>query len=140
MKRTLLVLLFSTAIALGGDSLEQQLAKRSLLLRHPSADQTLSQALAALSTDYQTRYHEPLRIFIAVELAQPPDTKPPQPPAPPPKIPGLEPLPDSDPSAARIDTGPIRAPVVELLRYLTSLANVAFTVRGDIILIHAKPK
>jgi hypothetical protein len=60
-----LVLLLSTAIALGGDTLEQQLSKRSLLLRRPSADQTLSQALAALSADYQKHYHKPLRIYVA---------------------------------------------------------------------------
>lgn len=136
-------LLFSTAIALGGDTLEQKLTKRSLRFPRPHADQTLSQSLAALSADYHAHYHEHLPIYIAVDLAHPPSTKPPQPPSP--KIPGLEPTPDSatpsvNPADARLDSGPLRAPVIESLRYLTSLASVSYTIRDDIILIHAKAK
>ena len=143
MKRTILVLLSSTAIALGGDSLEKKLAKRSLPFPRPRADRTLSQALAALSADYQAAYHERLPIYIGLDLAQPPSRKEPQ--APPPKIPGLERTPDSstttvDPASARLGSGPLRAPVIESLRYLTSLASVTYTIRDDIILIHAKTK
>jgi len=134
----LLLLLLSTAIACGGESLKQKLAKRSLWLHSTPQAQTLPQALAALSADYQTHYHEPLRIYIAVDLAQPPGPKEPQ--APPSKVLGPEPLPDPDPASARIDLVPLHASVANLLRLLTNLGGVTYTVRDDIILIHAKTK
>ena len=128
--------MLSTAIAVSGDSLEQRLAKRGLLLRHAQDGQTLPEVLAALSADYKARYNEPLRIYIAAELLVPSGAVQPKPAAPPPKIPDLVPGPD----AVRIDGGPIRVPVIELLRYYATFADIAFTIQGDVVLFHAKPK
>ncbi len=137
MKTALLLLLISTATAFAGESVKQKLTKRSLSLHYIPGGQTLSQALAALSADYQTHFHEPLRIYVAVDLAEPPKPKEPQPA--PPEDPGPKPLPESDPASGRTDV-PLRAHVVDLLRLLTSLAGVTYTIRDDIIRIHGKTK
>ena len=142
MNRAVLVLLFLTVPTLGDGNLEQRLAKRSLFVRHPPSGHTLSQALAALSADYQAHYHEPLRIYIAAELAQPSSARkslgPPQ------RISGLEPLPGRHsavlPATPQIDSGPLRVPVLDALRYITTLADVDYTLLDGIVLIHPKVK
>lgn len=146
MKLTLIILYFTAAVALGADSLEQRLATRELRLRSTLSAQTLPQALASLSTDYQAAYGEPLPIFIAVDLFEASKTAK-EPARPIPEIPGLERPSDSNPNStrpngnsisARTSVGPFgKIPVTELLRYVTSLGGVTFTIREDLVLIHA---
>ncbi len=95
-----------------------------------------------MSADYQKHYGEPLPIYVAVDLAQPPKPKVPQPA--PPKIPGLMPgddIPQAVLGPEAVETSvAVRAPIIELLRYFTALGGVSYTVRNDIILIHAANK
>ena len=130
MKWMLFALVLSTAATLGDESLEQRLTKRDLSFSRPPEGQPLTQALNRLSAEYTARYLEPLPIFIAVDLVQPVKPKPSEPARPIPAVPGLVP---PDPDLVR------RLPVTEILRYVTDLARLTFSIRDDVVLILPQP-
>lgn len=134
MIRALLILLLTTTLAMGADTFEQKLAKRELAF--PDRPAGLPQVLAALSDAYQAQYREPLRIFIAVDVAQPPAAAPQPPKTPPTDRVAPPPAALEGPAGARTSVT-VRAPVIELLRLCASLSNTTFTIQGDLILFHS---
>jgi hypothetical protein len=129
MLRAMLILMLSMVVAVYGETLEQKLAKRELTLALRPG-QSLAEALAALSADYRAKYREPLNIFVSVDLAHP---------APPQKG-RVVPPPNLELDSGRTNSGPLRAPVIELLRYCGNLTNARITIQGDFVLFHSPEK